>query len=235
MSRTPREPQQRKGESWADFCRRHDAWRLSPERRRLRALRRWQRMYRQEIRASIEAEKEKLRDKNGERHLERHNRVHYDEPVMRGELIRVILPANPFLPLPTPLTTALHCNEAGLRYLQARLAGEKLPPRRPPDRCMHFRPHPCFHPEGERPWVYVIWRRKFLSPPYFPSEDMHPPEWQRDYRKHFCCPEAARLFIRELHAEGQRDIRLETEAKEGEVRDYVEFMNLTMPCLEVQL
>jgi len=118
MSRTPREPQQRKGESWADFCRRHDAWRLSPERRRLRAFRRWQRMYRQEIRASIEAEKEKLRDKNGEHHTERHNRVHYDEPVMRGELIRVILPVNPSLPQPTPSTTALHCNEAGLRYLQ---------------------------------------------------------------------------------------------------------------------
>jgi hypothetical protein len=194
-------------------------------------FRAWQREHWDEIQADIKTRQDALQDKNGLNHLQRHTHKHYDDPVMHGELIRVVLPRSPRLSRPTPVTTVLHCNDAGLRFLQRHLAGEDVREhRRPADRCMHGRPHSCFYPHGERPWCYVLWRLRLL-PSRFPLESMHPPAWQKDHRSRFCCPQAARLFIRELHAQGQRDIRLETDAPDEETRDFVHFLNVTMPCL----
>ncbi|MBU1749193.1 MAG: hypothetical protein KKA73_16025 [Chloroflexi bacterium] len=115
-------------------------------------------------------------------------------------------------------------NNVQLRFLVSRWTGVPLPPRRLAERCMQWRPHPCFRPAGEPQWVDVS-----ATPPpacgEFELIEPPPAHWR------LCCPEAARLLIRELHGQGWRHLQLAAVTTTAETQDYADYLNVTMPCL----
>ncbi|MBU0493889.1 MAG: hypothetical protein KKB13_18735 [Chloroflexi bacterium] len=123
-----------------------------------------------------------------------------------------------------PHRLGFYVNEVQLRFLVSRWTGVPLPPWRPTERCIQYRPHPCFRPEGEPQWVDV---RATPPPARGEFELIEPPpaHWR------LCCPEAARLLIRELHGQGWRHMQLMAVALDAETRDYTDYLNVTMPCL----
>jgi hypothetical protein len=161
------------------------------------------------------------------------DRRFYDEPLARGELWILELPLSPgSLGRGGRITTYNYCNETAFRNFILRLQGVEPPQRRPADRCMHHRPHNCFRPEGAANWCYVTG----TPPPWCVSGTL--PGFEGIFDKHFepitqglCCPEAARLLVRELHKGGWTGIELSTESPDREVQGFVRFMNRTMPCL----
>ena len=81
------------------------------------------------------------------------------------------------------------------------------PRLRDPERCLHHRPHRCFHPQNESLWVFVRWKLPY-SGSYFQIDEFQPKHIQYRNQSRFCCPEAAYLFGVELVSEQCREIHL---------------------------
>lgn len=166
--------------------------------------------------------------------MQRENdRKHYDEPLARGELWILELPLSQGSLGRAGRITAYHyCNETAFRNTISRMQGVEPPQRRPPDRCMAGRPHNCFCPVGPAHWCYVTG----TPPPWKVHGTL--PGFEGTFDKHFdpitiklCCPQAARLCVRDLHSQNWTAIELSTTAPDRETRSFVRYMNRTMPCL----
>lgn len=223
-----REPRQRKGESWREYCKRHEKWYneyWTPERKAANheVGVAWQKSRQQLAQSAAGAQ-----DRAWTQH---------EQEIAAGELCIIELPLSPgSLGRGGRLTRYIYCSPAGRQMLIDRMQGRERVPQRPADRCMHGRPHNCFYPTGGPHWCYVT-----ATPPAIPTtpaacpilpglEEMFTlapaPITQR-----LCCPQAARLLVRELHARGWTDIELSTTSPEREVTQFVRYMQATMPCL----
>lgn len=214
-----REPRQRKGESWKDYCVRQNAW----------SDVRWPKEEVERQKAAF-LESERIRAEQRQRYLEIY-RPEAIEELKRSERAGAVFfwfgaaiddkynDAGNWA-----LSLAGYITQPQLDYLMHKWYGIPLPPpRRPEDHCLQHEDHQCFMPEGPAHDVQVRWLLP-LSPWYFPVRDLQPAYIQREYSKHFCCPEAAFLFARKQEQEGCEAVRLvKGWKKDGETETVSEF------------
>lgn len=223
-----REPKQRKTETWQDYCARHTEWYTEywTPRRKAMSHKYGQAMQftREELATSRDParEQDEVWEQNWPE-IQSDTLTFIELPVMPGSLGRG-----------GHITHYIYCSPAGREMWIDRVTGRKRLPQRPADRCMQRRPHPCFYPVGDPQWCYIMATPPPLmntSVPVLPGfEEMfitrHNPITVR-----LCCPQAARLQIRELHRQEWADIQLSTKSPDREVQGFVRYMQVHMPCL----
>ncbi len=215
----PRQPRQRKGESWKDFAARYNEWSdlmFPPER--------------QAERHAAYLEDERLREESHRRYREVYR------PAMIEEIKRKEIKGAVFFwfgaGVRDPYHNAGHWNagtagyitQPQLDFLLHQWYGTPLPePRRPEDKCLQHEDHRCFHPVGNANWVSVRWYLSLL-PGYLPAREWQPGFIRREHSKLFCCSEAAFLFARHVESAGNLQVRLvEGREKEGRSESVREF------------
>lgn len=116
----------------------------------------------------------------------------------------------------------------------AQNPGKRLidrPSQRPQNKCLHHRPHRCFHPTDTTIWVFVRWLWE-LNPHYLPMREFQPSHIRQPAQARFCCPEAGYLFGEELEREGACNIvlvRKDTERTET-ISEYSDRFYGLKPC-----
>jgi len=211
-----REPRQRKAESWQSWVRRYNEWadaKYTPE-------------WKARAAASYQAHAQAREDYQAAATTS-HQREEAAHVAAHDCFIE--LPINPGARAGNQVTRYVYCQPEDRAKLLTRILGIRQPMRRPVDRCQQRRPHPCFLPEGEPQWCYIYALQPLEHSVWLPT--LEPENYKKEICIHLCCPQAARLQIRELHAQHWRGIRLTTECPNRDTQQFVRYMQVTMPCL----
>ena len=218
-----REPRRRKGESWSGYCERHDAWHKevwTPERiaSTHQSAQAWQESRRQLAESACRLQED------------------YDAQMLP------LLESGKMMCLEIPLqimggdgraarlTRNIYLTPHDYKMYWCRLWRLPVESQRPADHCMQHEPHSCFMPTGKPNWCYIE------AQPPIPGNrwllGMHPHSLDQIIHFKLCCPQAARLKIRSLHAEGWRNIKLSTKEPVSEdAGQFIRYMQARMPCL----